>query len=258
MKAAEWARLRCRLGWSERLRLGVGHASTARPEPPTLGAVGDRGSRREGRWPSVPGSFSEPDDRVCSSALVARLNIDGSYAACSATTDEPPPSRSQGAGPRGRPQDQSRVCALDTAFRARHRTAAPRRCHQQRDEPTPVGERQMQQVRADPGEHCYRGQHGDEGDGAVQDPLPVQACGPAVGCRMWASEAVFFRSSVSLVGGFDASTERVDDVGGRKAQRCDHPDQLASVLVRLGDHRVREHGDDRTCSERENEANRFR
>jgi hypothetical protein len=34
-----------------RLRLGVGHASTVRPDPSTLGAAGDRGSRREGRLP---------------------------------------------------------------------------------------------------------------------------------------------------------------------------------------------------------------
>ena len=64
-------------------------------------------------------------------------------------------------------------------------------------------------------------------------------------------------TSVRLVGGFDASTENVDGVRGRKAQRRDHPDQLASVLERLGHHRVREHGEDRTCSERENEADRF-
>ena len=32
-----------------RLRLGVGHASTVRPDPSTLAAVEERGSRHEGR-----------------------------------------------------------------------------------------------------------------------------------------------------------------------------------------------------------------
>jgi hypothetical protein len=32
-----------------RLRLGVGHASTVRPDPSTRGMVGERGSRHEGR-----------------------------------------------------------------------------------------------------------------------------------------------------------------------------------------------------------------
>jgi hypothetical protein len=36
-------------GWLEkRLRLGVGHASTVRPDPSTLGVVGERGSHHEG------------------------------------------------------------------------------------------------------------------------------------------------------------------------------------------------------------------
>jgi hypothetical protein len=36
-------------GWlAECLRLGVGHASTVRPDPSTLGAVGERGSHYEG------------------------------------------------------------------------------------------------------------------------------------------------------------------------------------------------------------------
>jgi hypothetical protein len=39
-------------GWLVgRLRLGVGHASTVRPDPSTLGVVGERGSRHEGRSP---------------------------------------------------------------------------------------------------------------------------------------------------------------------------------------------------------------
>jgi hypothetical protein len=44
-------------GWLVgRLRLGVGHASTVRPDPSTLGVVGDRGSRRESCSQLVPGS----------------------------------------------------------------------------------------------------------------------------------------------------------------------------------------------------------
>jgi hypothetical protein len=44
-------------GWLVgRLRLGVGHASTVRPDPSTLGAVGERGSRHESCWQLVPGS----------------------------------------------------------------------------------------------------------------------------------------------------------------------------------------------------------
>jgi hypothetical protein len=40
----------------ECLRLGVGHASTVRPDPSTLGAVGDRGSDRESCLQLVPGN----------------------------------------------------------------------------------------------------------------------------------------------------------------------------------------------------------
>jgi hypothetical protein len=37
-------------GWLvECLRLGVGHASTVRPDPSTLGVVGERGSHHKGR-----------------------------------------------------------------------------------------------------------------------------------------------------------------------------------------------------------------
>jgi hypothetical protein len=40
-------------GWLvECLRLGVGHASTVRPDPSTRGVVGERGSHHEGRWPA--------------------------------------------------------------------------------------------------------------------------------------------------------------------------------------------------------------
>ena len=42
-----------------RLRLGVGHASTVRPDPSTLGAVGERGSHYESCLQLVPGSASE-------------------------------------------------------------------------------------------------------------------------------------------------------------------------------------------------------
>jgi hypothetical protein len=43
-------------GWLvECLRLGVGHASTVRPDPSTLGVVGERGSRHEGRSRPLPG-----------------------------------------------------------------------------------------------------------------------------------------------------------------------------------------------------------
>jgi hypothetical protein len=40
--------LRCQ-PLSERLGAGVGHASSVRPDPSTLGVVGERGSRHEGR-----------------------------------------------------------------------------------------------------------------------------------------------------------------------------------------------------------------
>jgi hypothetical protein len=47
---------RGRLGWrvGGRLRLGVGHASTVRPDPSTRGVVGVRVSRCEGRSPARP------------------------------------------------------------------------------------------------------------------------------------------------------------------------------------------------------------
>jgi hypothetical protein len=47
-------RLGRRVGWSTRLRLGVGHASTVRPDPATLGVVGEPGSHHEGRSPACP------------------------------------------------------------------------------------------------------------------------------------------------------------------------------------------------------------
>jgi len=43
-------------GWLvECLRLGVGHASTVRSDPSTLGVVGERGSHHEGRLSPIPG-----------------------------------------------------------------------------------------------------------------------------------------------------------------------------------------------------------
>jgi hypothetical protein len=50
-------------GWLVgRLRLGVGHASTVRPDPSTLGVVGDRGSHRESCSQLVPGSAGQALD----------------------------------------------------------------------------------------------------------------------------------------------------------------------------------------------------
>jgi hypothetical protein len=43
----------------ECLRLGVGHASTVRPDPSTLGAAGERGSHRESCLQLVPGSAGQ-------------------------------------------------------------------------------------------------------------------------------------------------------------------------------------------------------
>jgi hypothetical protein len=56
-------------GWLvERLRLGVGHASTVRPDPSTLGAVGERGSRHEGRSPA---RSRPPRDESCDGHLAS-------------------------------------------------------------------------------------------------------------------------------------------------------------------------------------------
>ena len=44
------------------LRLGVGHASTVRPDPSTLGAGGERGSDRESCSQLVPGSAGQALD----------------------------------------------------------------------------------------------------------------------------------------------------------------------------------------------------
>src|SRR5918993_91002 len=52
----------------ERLRLGVGYASTVRPDPSTLGVVGERGSHHESCWQLVSGRlfglFQDPADVV--------------------------------------------------------------------------------------------------------------------------------------------------------------------------------------------------
>ena len=46
-----------------RLRLGVGHASTVRPDPSTLGVVGERGSHHESCLQLVPGSAGQASTR---------------------------------------------------------------------------------------------------------------------------------------------------------------------------------------------------
>jgi hypothetical protein len=51
-------RLRCRVGWSMRLRLGIGHASTVRPDPSTPSVVGERGSHHEDCSQSGSGCLS--------------------------------------------------------------------------------------------------------------------------------------------------------------------------------------------------------
>jgi hypothetical protein len=61
-------RLGCRVGWSTCLRLGVGHASTVRPDPSILGVVGDRGSHHEDCSQSVPGSAADRPQPPCSKA----------------------------------------------------------------------------------------------------------------------------------------------------------------------------------------------
>jgi hypothetical protein len=45
-------RLRCRVGWWSACGWGLGMPGTVRPDPSTLGVVGERGSRREGRSPA--------------------------------------------------------------------------------------------------------------------------------------------------------------------------------------------------------------
>jgi hypothetical protein len=44
------------------LAAGVGHASTVRPDPSTLGAVGERGSHRESSLQLIPGSAGQAFD----------------------------------------------------------------------------------------------------------------------------------------------------------------------------------------------------
>jgi hypothetical protein len=61
-QAAGAGRLGCRVGW-RRSRLGVGHASTVRPAPSTLGVVGERGSRGESCFQLVPGALGEQRPR---------------------------------------------------------------------------------------------------------------------------------------------------------------------------------------------------
>ena len=47
----------------------------------------------------------------------------------------------------------------------------------------------------------------------------------------------------------EGSTEGVDRIRHREAERGDDPDQLTAVLERLGHHRVGQHGEDRSCRE---------
>jgi hypothetical protein len=56
-------------GWLvECLRLGVGHASAVRPDPSTLGVVGERGSRYEGR---LSDRLKPPEPVIAQSVLAA-------------------------------------------------------------------------------------------------------------------------------------------------------------------------------------------
>src|SRR4030095_10453667 len=47
-QVADRGRLGCRVGWSTRLRLGGGEASTVPPDPPPPGAGGGRGAHHHG------------------------------------------------------------------------------------------------------------------------------------------------------------------------------------------------------------------
>jgi hypothetical protein len=55
-------------------------------------------------------------------------------------------------------------------------------------------------------------------------------------------------ATVSAVASGD-SIEQMDCERDHESERRHDPDQLAAVLVGLGHHRVREHGEDRTCRE---------
>ena len=50
------------------------------------------------------------------------------------------------------------------------------------------------------------------------------------------------------------SAQQVDGVGHREPERRQDPDELSAVLVRLGHHRVREHGEDRPGREGQHEG----
>src|SRR5215211_7015430 len=54
--------LRCRVGWWGACGWGSGMPGTVRPDPSTLGAVGERGSRRESCLQLVPGSAGQALD----------------------------------------------------------------------------------------------------------------------------------------------------------------------------------------------------
>jgi hypothetical protein len=59
---------------------GVGHASTDRPDPSTLGVVEERGSRHEGYLQSVPGSARA--DCVSETVVVSWGQGNASASAC--------------------------------------------------------------------------------------------------------------------------------------------------------------------------------
>jgi hypothetical protein len=75
IKHAGCGRLRCRVGWSTRLRLGVGHASTVRPDLSTLGVVGDQGSAASAACNSSPGSAGQARDFLQSWRRIFRRGI---------------------------------------------------------------------------------------------------------------------------------------------------------------------------------------
>src|SRR5512133_253811 len=64
IKIAGCGRLRCRVGWWGACGWGSGMPGTVRPDPSTLGAVGERGSRRESCLQLVPGCWSQLEIRL--------------------------------------------------------------------------------------------------------------------------------------------------------------------------------------------------
>ena len=68
-----------------------------------------------------------------------------------------------------------------------------------------------------------------------------------------ASDSARRAATVSAVASGD-SIEQIDGGRDRESERRHDPGQLAAVLVGLGHHRVREHGEDRTGGEGKNEG----